>query len=879
MAEFDEFFNNSQDVDEWLINSTEMGPDTSKDTTTTYDRDQYLMDDYESQLPEENPESVDVPLPKDEVPDTQEPSQLPSQDISTPPQFTRPNFFNPSNITNTPTSSKPNFFNPSTTGPRVPAPRSIFGPTIPQAKEIVKDKDAEDHGEDMCEPTTPYWEPIQSQTPITASIRPSEDTLLPSSNEVTRTPNNAPEKRNASTQQVNMDDDSDDEISIITPEEASMGAQSRWKEPQTFIEIEDDETIIKPEPGNNNEPTFRLPNQFFSKPPPTGAPKMPGMAAIIAKQRAMLKKNKGPAKDPSHGINRHRRPLEHETSPRTSNNKKRRLSGQIVPEDLEQVDAAMRAGSHEDDSWMHEEAQGDDEQERHQLQIKIDTLTRREKNGKISEGEIFELGRLRKQLMLKEKLLRCARGSASRQPVEESLFVPADREEILQRHRLEQKQRATTTDATPDSDSEGEGDDTGDRDSREGSYEAFAAMLQADLDGDGLDGVPSVKAIAKPSKKPRRKVGKTAREVYYRDQEIRREKERAKAQKQNAKGGKGGKGGGRKPAGKGKAAAKKGKGAAKGGKVALSGLPQAASRPYPNQRSGIDEIGQRIINDLMNNDPITERLQNPIFDVGPEPEMRGQHTKSTQLQRLLANIPEGSNTKEAKSDKVKLQQASRSFGYAKVKAVDGKWLIKGMKSTLYHYQLLGAQWMIQRELSDEAPYGGLLADGMGLGKTVQTLACMVGNPPGEPDRNRGVKATLIVVPSSVIEQWLDEIRNHAEVTCFPKVMRYKASSKIPVEVMRDLDIVVCSYQEVMRQFPFPNQKDRDMIANIGYKKWWKKASKSMGELFGVYWYRVVLDEAHAIKNNCARTSLACQNLRSVYRWCLTGTPLLNRLEE
>ena len=33
------------------------------------------------------------------------------------------------------------------------------------------------------------------------------------------------------------------------------------------------------------------------------------------------------------------------------------------------------------------------------------------------------------------------------------------------------------------------------------------------------------------------------------------------------------------------------------------------------------------------------------------------------------------------------------------------------------------------------------------------------------------------------------------------------------------------------------------------------------------------------KNNSARTSLACQNLNAVYRWCLTASPLLNKLED
>jgi SNF2 family DNA or RNA helicase len=159
---------------------------------------------------------------------------------------------------------------------------------------------------------------------------------------------------------------------------------------------------------------------------------------------------------------------------------------------------------------------------------------------------------------------------------------------------------------------------------------------------------------------------------------------------------------------------------------------------------------------------------------------------------------------------------------------------------------------------------------------------MVGNPPGPEDIKRKVKATLIVVPATVIDQWLDEIRVHAKHDTFPKVMRYKSSAGIPVEVLEDLDIVITSYSEVMKQFPFPDKEDREKITRIGspgYKNWWKGAMHELGSLHLVNWYRVVLDEAQAIKNNSARTSLACQNLKSVYRWCLTGTPLLNRLEE
>jgi SNF2 family DNA or RNA helicase len=110
----------------------------------------------------------------------------------------------------------------------------------------------------------------------------------------------------------------------------------------------------------------------------------------------------------------------------------------------------------------------------------------------------------------------------------------------------------------------------------------------------------------------------------------------------------------------------------------------------------------------------------------------------------------------------------------------------------YHHQLLGADWMLSRELGEVGPFGGLLADAMGLGKTLQTLATMVGNPPSKEDIKAKRKATLIVLPASAIRQWKEEIEIHVDKGMFPKIMHYKAKKEIPLIFLQECDIVLTS---------------------------------------------------------------------------------------
>lgn len=399
------------------------------------------------------------------------------------------------------------------------------------------------------------------------------------------------------------------------------------------------------------------------------------------------------------------------------------------------VDAAMR--HNEDDSWMHEPVEEDEDYERW-TRIR-NLLERKERTKTITEEEVMELYKVRRNISGRDRLRATAnREDSPKDEDEDSLFVHDKITDVHERHRREKPKRRRVKDNDDLSDFDDDSPEINRPDiahTVDDNDEALRRMAQEEFLGSGLDKIQApvedlgLTKSGQPRKR-RQKPAMDAREVLQRQNEARIEKERAKAQKKKARSAKTKTG--HKPS-KGKSQGK-GKGKSKDGeKNKQKGLVKHGASLLKNsfsQYNGNDIIGQRIIDQLFQNDPIADALLH--HDVGPEPTIQGRQVKTTQFALLFANIPENENaTSSVKDDKKKLREASKSFGYAKCKAHDGKWLIKGMKSKLYHHQLLGAQWMVQRELSSQPPHGGLLADSMGLGKTVQTLACMVGNPPGE----------------------------------------------------------------------------------------------------------------------------------------------------
>ncbi|KAL8719630.1 MAG: hypothetical protein Q9225_003378 [Loekoesia sp. 1 TL-2023] len=205
--------------------------------------------------------------------------------------------------------------------------------------------------------------------------------------------------------------------------------------------------------------------------------------------------------------------------------------------------------------------------------------------------------------------------------------------------------------------------------------------------------------------------------------------------------------------------------------------------------------------------------------------------------------------------------------------------VEGLNVKLLPHQVDGVEWMRDKEASVKKkngvlPKGGILADDMGLGKTIQSISLMLQNPRPPKASSTSLdkkalpdsigKSTLVVAPLALIKQWEAEIKSRvSESHKFRVCVHHGPQRTKRFEDLRKYDVVITTYQILVSEHG--SSSERDDGPKVG--------------CFGLHWYRVILDEAHTIKNRNAKATQACYALRAVYRWCLTGTPMQNNLDE
>ena len=162
-----------------------------------------------------------------------------------------------------------------------------------------------------------------------------------------------------------------------------------------------------------------------------------------------------------------------------------------------------------------------------------------------------------------------------------------------------------------------------------------------------------------------------------------------------------------------------------------------------------------------------------------------------------------------------------------------------LRAELRPYQLEGYHWLAQ--LSHWG-VGACLADDMGLGKTVQSLALMLLRA------NQG--PALVVAPTSVAPNWIDEARRFAPTLNVLHYMGAPGERLAMLESLAPFDLMVVTYGLL--------QNDIERFAQIE-------------------WSTLVLDEAHAIKNASTRRARSVKALKAEFRVATTGTPIQNNL--
>jgi DNA repair protein RAD16 len=178
------------------------------------------------------------------------------------------------------------------------------------------------------------------------------------------------------------------------------------------------------------------------------------------------------------------------------------------------------------------------------------------------------------------------------------------------------------------------------------------------------------------------------------------------------------------------------------------------------------------------------------------------------------------------------------------------------------FQLEGLAWMRAMEKTEWR--GGLLGDEMGLGKTIQAVSLIMSDWPAK-------QPTLVLAPPVALMQWMSEIDSYTDGTLKTLLVHgTNAKSKnMTVKDIKQYDVIIMSYNSLESMY---RKQEK------GFKRG-EGLYKEESVIHQTRFHRVILDEAHSIKTRTTMTAKACFALKVDYRWCLSGTPLQNRIGE
>ncbi|KAF1990410.1 hypothetical protein K402DRAFT_228474 [Aulographum hederae CBS 113979] len=196
--------------------------------------------------------------------------------------------------------------------------------------------------------------------------------------------------------------------------------------------------------------------------------------------------------------------------------------------------------------------------------------------------------------------------------------------------------------------------------------------------------------------------------------------------------------------------------------------------------------------------------------------------------------------------------------------------------SLLDHQILGIAWMVKK--LERAPRSVILADTMGLGKTIQSIctylavlrARLLCDPAKVEEKYGPDGICCIIVPSGLVNQWEADIRqilpDTIQVQVYGRDTKAKLSRSDPFFVSpgRKCErVLLCSLDTLVSRHSQTNWEKlsaRDRISEV-----WDNAEVNIN---GLVWFRII-DEAHNLKAGEASPRFTMvQNLSTFLLCCI-----------
>lgn len=318
----------------------------------------------------------------------------------------------------------------------------------------------------------------------------------------------------------------------------------------------------------------------------------------------------------------------------------------------------------------------------------------------------------------------------------------------------------------------------------------------------------------------------------------------------------------------------------------------SANGSSPPSEEEEQEEGEELQQDQL--DSLYKKAQSFDFDT-PEYEPASSFAMDLRKYQKQALHWMTAKEKDSKDNKGEMSMHPLWEAYAwPTKDVDDKDLPLVDDCSKFYVNPYSGELSLDFPVQEQNCLGGILADEMGLGKTIEMLALIhshksevaetitrddtssVNQLPRMSKSSTSVESapctTLVVAPMSLLAQWQAESERASKQGTLKILLYYGGDRAINLQNLcceanaaSAPNVIVTSYGTVLSEYT--------QLAAAGGNR------GSSSGVFGLDYFRIILDEAHNIKNRMAKTSKACYELSARHRWVLTGTPIVNRLED